>query len=61
MILQGQIFVIMKQTLTFDLVMKAHQMNYPVITGKLALFSRDNGIVCLVTKNELIYPVITGK
>ncbi len=51
-ILTGQICVIMNHTLAFDHVMKAHLINYPVITEKQALLSRD-----YVIKTSY-YPVI---
>ncbi len=45
--LKGQICVIMNQTLTFDLMTKAHQLHYPVIMEKQALSSRDNALMYL--------------
>ncbi len=45
-ILRGQICVIMNQSLTFDLV-KAHQVNYPIIMERQALLSRDNEMMKL--------------
>ncbi len=47
------------QTLAFDLVMKAHQINYLVITGKRALVSRNNALLYSVIKNEPCCPAIT--
>ncbi len=50
--LNGQICVITNHTLTFDHVMIAHLIHYPVITGIRALFSHGNA---------LNYYIITGK
>ncbi len=51
-ILKGQICVIMNHTLTFNHVMKAHQINYPVITAKWALLSCDNKMIILWSVNN---------
>ncbi len=50
--------VIMNQTLAFHLVMKAHQINYPIIKGKLASLSCDRTIYIIITGKRAIFEMI---